>query len=48
MSLPRDFGYDPFTVELYRKDTGKAPPANPDDPAWVSGELIGSRPSCNA
>ena len=35
MSLPREFGYDPFTVELYRKDTGKAPPANPDDPAWV-------------
>ena len=35
MSLPLEFGYDPFTVELYRKDTGKAPPANPDDPAWV-------------
>ena len=35
MSLPKDFGYDPFTVELYRKDTGKTPPANPDDPGWV-------------
>jgi uncharacterized lipoprotein YddW (UPF0748 family) len=35
MSLPREFGYDPFTVELYRKDTGKTPPANADDPAWV-------------
>jgi uncharacterized lipoprotein YddW (UPF0748 family) len=35
MSLPREFGYDPFTVELYRKDTGKTPPDNPDDPAWV-------------
>jgi uncharacterized lipoprotein YddW (UPF0748 family) len=35
MSLPRDFGYDPFTVELYRKETGKHPPANPDDPGWV-------------
>ena len=35
MSLPREFGYDPFTVELYRKDTGKMPPASPDDPAWV-------------
>jgi uncharacterized lipoprotein YddW (UPF0748 family) len=35
MSLPRDFGYDPFTVELYRKETGKQPPANPDDPGWV-------------
>ena len=35
MSLPRDFGYDPYTVELYRKETGKAPPANANDPAWV-------------
>ena len=35
MSLPRDFGYDPFTVELYRKETVKHPPANPDDPGWV-------------
>lgn len=35
MSLPRDFGYDPFTVELYRKETGKTPPANADDPGWV-------------
>ncbi len=35
MSLPREFGYDPFTVELYRKDTGKTPPDHPDDPAWV-------------
>lgn len=35
MSLPREFGYDPFTVELYRKDTGKTPPDNPEDPAWV-------------
>ena len=35
MSLPRDFGYDAYTVELYRKETGKAPPANADDPAWA-------------
>jgi uncharacterized lipoprotein YddW (UPF0748 family) len=35
MSLPREFGYDPFTTALYRKDTGKDPPANPEDPAWV-------------
>ncbi len=35
MTLPREFGYDPFTVALYRKETGKAPPANPADPAWV-------------
>ncbi len=35
MSLPREFGYDPFTVALYRKDTGREPPANADDPTWV-------------
>lgn len=35
MSLPREFGYDPFTAALYRKDTGREPPANADDPAWV-------------
>lgn len=35
MTLPRDFGYDAFTVALYRKETGKAPPANPADAAWV-------------
>lgn len=35
MSLPREFGYDAFTVALYRKATGREPPANPDDAAWV-------------
>lgn len=35
MSLPREFGYDPYTVARYRKDTDKEPPANPEDPAWV-------------
>jgi len=35
MSLPREFGYDPFTVALYTKDTGKPPPANPADAAWM-------------
>lgn len=35
MTLPREFGYDPFTVALYRKETGKQPPANPADAAWV-------------
>jgi uncharacterized lipoprotein YddW (UPF0748 family) len=35
MTLPREFGYDPFTVALYRKATGREPPANPDDAAWV-------------
>nr|WP_254938580.1 glycoside hydrolase family 10 protein [Cyanobium sp. Morenito 9A2] len=36
MVLPRDFGYDPFTVALYRKEAKKDPPANPQDPAWVT------------
>ena len=35
MSLPRAFGYDAFTTALYRKETGKLPPANDADPAWV-------------
>jgi uncharacterized lipoprotein YddW (UPF0748 family) len=35
MSLPREFGYDSFTTALYRKETGRDPPANPADGAWV-------------
>ena len=35
MSLPREFGYDPFTVALYRKETGREPPANEAEPGWV-------------
>lgn len=35
MSLPREFGYDPYTVALYRKDTGRDPPADAEDGAWV-------------
>ncbi|QPN60204.1 family 10 glycosylhydrolase [Synechococcus sp. CBW1002] len=44
MSLPRDFGYDPFTLALYEKETrkpnSKAPstasaPPTPQDPAWL-------------
>ena len=34
-TLPREFGYDAFTVALYRRETGRNPPANPADPAWV-------------
>lgn len=34
-SLPNAFGYDPFTRALYRKETGRAVPANPQDAAWV-------------
>lgn len=36
MGLPSDFGYDPYTLELYKKENqGKEPPANPKDPAWL-------------
>lgn len=34
--LPSDFGYDPFTVQLYQKEhQGKSPPSDPQDPEWV-------------
>jgi uncharacterized lipoprotein YddW (UPF0748 family) len=35
MTLPREFGYDPFTTALYRRETGRNPPADPADGAWV-------------
>ena len=35
MSLPSDFGYDPFTLALYKKATGRSAPADPLDPAWL-------------
>ncbi|NJK52131.1 MAG: family 10 glycosylhydrolase [Leptolyngbyaceae cyanobacterium SU_3_3] len=35
MSLPREFGYDDYTVALYTKETKKSPPANPADEAWL-------------
>jgi uncharacterized lipoprotein YddW (UPF0748 family) len=35
MSLPSDFGYDDVTTAMYRKETKKAPPTNPRDPAWL-------------
>ncbi len=34
-SLPRDFGYDNYTVNLYQKETKKPVPTNPQDPAWM-------------
>ena len=34
-SLPKTFGYDRYTLDLYRKETKKQAPANVDDPAWV-------------
>jgi uncharacterized lipoprotein YddW (UPF0748 family) len=35
MSLPREFGYDPFTIAAYRRETGRPVPPDPADPAWV-------------
>ena len=35
MSLPSQFGYDPYTLALYRRETGRVAPANPQDPAWL-------------
>ncbi len=34
-SLPNEFGYDPYTIALYTKEAKKAPPANPQDQAWM-------------
>ncbi len=34
--LPAEFGYDPFTVQLYKNEhQGKAPPNNAQDAEWV-------------
>ncbi len=36
MGLPVEFGYDDFTVQLYKQEhNGKSPPENKDDPEWV-------------
>jgi uncharacterized lipoprotein YddW (UPF0748 family) len=35
MSLPSEFGYDPYTIALYKKETKKDPPSNPRDPGWL-------------
>jgi uncharacterized lipoprotein YddW (UPF0748 family) len=35
MSLPSDFGYDPYTIGLYTRETRKTPPSNAQDPAWL-------------
>jgi uncharacterized lipoprotein YddW (UPF0748 family) len=34
-SLPKTFGYDRYTLDLYRRETKKEAPANVDDPEWV-------------
>lgn len=36
MGLPVEYGYDEYTVALYKQEhNGKAPPENKDDPEWV-------------
>ena len=35
LSLPNEFGYDPYTIALYQQETEKTPPANPRDPEWT-------------
>jgi uncharacterized lipoprotein YddW (UPF0748 family) len=35
MSLPKDFGYDKYTIALYEKEMKKKPPGNPQDVTWV-------------
>ncbi|MEB3292068.1 MAG: glycoside hydrolase family 10 protein [Synechococcales bacterium] len=35
MSLPREFGYDSYTLALYQKETKKTAPSNVADAAWV-------------
>ncbi len=35
-SLPTAFGYDPYTINLYRQEhRGQAPPTNPNDAEWT-------------
>lgn len=35
MSLPREFGYDKYTVALYNQENKANPPNNPEDQAWM-------------
>jgi uncharacterized lipoprotein YddW (UPF0748 family) len=36
MSLPNEFGYDSYTLALYKKETKKDAPADFQNPGWVS------------
>lgn len=36
IALPIDLGYDPYTRELYRKETGSYPPDDPKEPKWMA------------
>jgi len=34
--LPSEFGYDPFTIELYQQEhNGRKPPSDPQNPEWL-------------
>ncbi len=35
MALPNEFGYDPYTVALHQRETGRAPDPNHQATAWV-------------
>ncbi|WP_242058586.1 glycoside hydrolase family 10 protein [Microcoleus sp. FACHB-SPT15] len=34
-SLPNEFGYDRYTLALYKRETGRNAPSDPHNPAWV-------------
>lgn len=37
LGLPVEFGYDPYTINLYKSEhNGQEPPANYQDPEWVA------------
>jgi uncharacterized lipoprotein YddW (UPF0748 family) len=35
MSLPNEFGYDPYTLALYKQETKRDAPTHPQAPDWV-------------
>jgi uncharacterized lipoprotein YddW (UPF0748 family) len=35
LSLPNEFGYDPYTISLYRQEMNADPPANPENSTWM-------------
>jgi uncharacterized lipoprotein YddW (UPF0748 family) len=35
MSLPWEFGYDKYTINLYTQETGNPPPTNYQDESWI-------------
>jgi uncharacterized lipoprotein YddW (UPF0748 family) len=35
LSLPVEFGYDSYTVNLYQQETGQEPPSHPQDADWM-------------